>query len=276
MRKGKNYVESAKLIDRTKLYDPNEAIDTMLKTAKAKFDETVEVHIKLGVDSRHADQQVRGAIVLPHGTGKTTRVLVFAKGAKADEARAAGADYVGDMDMVEKIQKENWFDFEVVIATPDMMGVVGRLGKILGPKGLMPNPKAGTVTMNVEQAIKDSKAGRIEYRLDKTNIIHCPLGKASFGQEKIQDNFNTLITAVLKAKPAAAKGQYIRSCVVASTMGPGVKMIYIDPPYNTGNDFVLHHGPRRQDEPRQAHAGDAGQIIFPALPAKDIDRPQVC
>ena len=224
MRKGKNYVESAKLIDRTKLYDPNEAIDTMLKTAKAKFDETVEVHIKLGVDSRHADQQVRGAIVLPHGTGKTTRVLVFAKGAKADEARAAGADYVGEMDMVEKIQKEGWFDFEVVIATPDMMGVVGRLGKVLGPKGLMPNPKAGPVTMNVEQAIKDSKAGRIEYRLDKTNIIHCPLGKASFGSEKIQDNFNTLITAVLKAKPAAAKGQYIRSCVVASTMGPGVKM----------------------------------------------------
>ena len=224
MRKGKNYVESAKLIDRTKLYDPNEAIDTMLKTAKAKFDETVEVHIKLGVDSRHADQQVRGAIVLPHGTGKTTRVLVFAKGAKADEARAAGADYVGDMDMVEKIQKENWFDFEVVIATPDMMGVVGRLGKILGPKGLMPNPKAGTVTMNVEQAIKDSKAGRIEYRLDKTNIIHCPLGKASFGAEKIQDNFLTLMTAVLKAKPAAAKGQYVRSCVVATTMGPGVKM----------------------------------------------------
>ena len=224
MRKGKNYVESAKLIDRTKLYDVNEAIDTMLKTAKAKFDETVEIHIKLGVDSRHADQQVRGAIVLPHGTGKTTRVLVFAKGPKADEARAAGADYVGDMDMVEKIQKENWFDFEVVIATPDMMGVVGRLGKILGPKGLMPNPKAGTVTMNVEQAIKDSKAGRIEYRLDKTNIIHCPLGKASFGAEKIQDNFNTLMTSVLKAKPAAAKGQYVRSCVVASTMGPGVKI----------------------------------------------------
>ena len=184
----------------------------------------MEIHIKLGVDSRHADQQVRGAIVLPHGTGKTTRVLVFAKGPKADEARAAGADYVGDMDMVEKIQKENWFDFEVVIATPDMMGVVGRLGKILGPKGLMPNPKAGTVTMNVEQAIKDSKAGRIEYRLDKTNIIHCPLGKASFGAEKIQDNFNTLMTAVLKAKPAAAKGQYVRSCVVASTMGPGVKI----------------------------------------------------
>ena len=224
MRKGKNYVESAKLIDRTKQYDVNEAIDTMLKTAKAKFDETVEIHIKLGVDSRHADQQVRGAIVLPHGTGKTTRVLVFAKGPKADEARAAGADYVGDMDLVEKIQKENWFDFEVVIATPDMMGVVGRLGKILGPKGLMPNPKAGTVTMNVEQAIKDSKAGRIEYRLDKTNIIHCPLGKVSFGAEKIEDNFNALMTAVLKAKPAAAKGQYVRSCVVASTMGPGVKV----------------------------------------------------
>ena len=224
MRKGKNYVESAKLIDRTKLYDPNEAIDTMLKTAKAKFDETVEVHIKLGVDSRHADQQVRGAIVLPHGTGKTTRVLVFAKGAKADEARAAGADYVGDMDMVEKIQKENWFDFEVVIATPDMMGVVGRLGKILGPKGLMPNPKAGTVTMNVEQAIKDSKAGRIEYRLDKTNIIHCPIGKVSFGAQKLQENFDTLMDAIVKAKPAAAKGQYVRSCVVATTMGPGVKI----------------------------------------------------
>ena len=224
MRKGKNYVESAKLIDRAKQYDVNEAIDTMLKTAKAKFDETVEIHIKLGVDSRHADQQVRGAIVLPHGTGKTTRVLVFAKGPKADEARAAGADYVGDMDMVEKIQKENWFDFEGVIATPDMMGVVGRLGKVLGPKGLMPNPKAGTVTMNVEQAIKDSKAGRIEYRLDKTNIIHCPLGKVSFGAEKIEDNFNALMTAVLKAKPAAAKGQYVRSCVVASTMGPGVKV----------------------------------------------------
>ena len=224
MRKGKNYVESAKLIDRAKQYDVNEAIDTMLKTAKAKFDETVEIHVKLGVDSRHADQQVRGAIVLPHGTGKTTRVLVFAKGPKADEARAAGADYVGDMDMVEKIQKENWFDFEVVIATPDMMGVVGRLGKVLGPKGLMPNPKAGTVTMNVEQAIKDSKAGRIEYRLDKTNIIHCPLGKVSFGAEKIEDNFNALMTAILKAKPAAAKGQYVRSCVVASTMGPGVKV----------------------------------------------------
>ena len=224
MFRGKKYQESAKLIDRSVQYDPAEALDLVVKGASAKFDETVELHIKLGVDSRHADQQVRGAIVLPHGTGKTQRVLVFAKGAKADEARAAGADYVGDMDMVEKIQKENWFDFEVVIATPDMMGVVGRLGKILGPKGLMPNPKAGTVTMNVEQAIKDSKAGRIEYRLDKTNIIHCPLGKVSFGAEKIEDNFNALMTAVLKAKPAAAKGQYVRSCVVASTMGPGVKV----------------------------------------------------
>ena len=224
MFRGKKYQESAKQIDRSVQYDPAEALDLVVKTASAKFDETVEIHVKLGVDSRHADQQVRGAIVLPHGTGKTTRVLVFAKGPKADEARAAGADYVGDMDMVEKIQKENWFDFEVVIATPDMMGVVGRLGKILGPKGLMPNPKAGTVTMNVEQAIKDSKAGRIEYRLDKTNIIHCPLGKVSFGAEKIEDNFNALMTAILKAKPAAAKGQYVRSCVVASTMGPGVKV----------------------------------------------------
>ena len=224
MRKGKNYVESAKLVERAKLYDPSEAIDTMLKTAKAKFDETVELHVKLGVDSRHADQQVRGAIVLPHGTGKKIRVLVFAKGAKAEEAREAGADYVGEMDMVEKIQKENFFDYEVVIATPDMMGVVGRLGKILGPKGLMPNPKAGTVTMNVAQAIKDSKAGRIEYRLDKTNIIHCPLGKVSFGIEKLQENFETLMGAIIKAKPAAAKGQYVRSCVIASTMGPGVKI----------------------------------------------------
>ena len=224
MRKGKNYVESAKLVERAKLYDPSEAFDTMLKTAKAKFDETVELHVKLGVDSRHADQQVRGAIVLPHGTGKKIRVLVFAKGAKADEAREAGADYVGEMDMVEKIQKENFFDYEVVIATPDMMGVVGRLGKILGPKGLMPNPKAGTVTMNVAQAIKDSKAGRIEYRLDKTNIIHCPLGKVSFGVEKLQENFDTLMGAIIKAKPAAAKGQYVRSCVIASTMGPGVKI----------------------------------------------------
>ena len=224
MFRGKKYQESAKQIDKAALYDVSEAMDLVVKTAPAKFDETVELHVKLGVDSRHADQQVRGAIVLPHGTGKTVRVLVFAKADKADAAREAGADYVGDMDMVEKIQKENWFDFEVVIATPDMMGVVGRLGKVLGPKGLMPNPKAGTVTMNVEQAIKDSKAGRIEYRLDKTNIIHCPLGKVSFGAEKIEDNFNALMTAVLKAKPAAAKGQYVRSCVVASTMGPGVKV----------------------------------------------------
>ena len=224
MFRGKKYQDAIKKIDKNNLYDTTEALGLVVETATAKFDETVELHVKLGVDSRHADQQVRGAIVLPHGTGKTTRVLVFAKGPKADEARAAGADYVGDMDMVEKIQKENWFDFEVVIATPDMMGVVGRLGKVLGPKGLMPNPKAGTVTMNVEQAIKDSKAGRIEYRLDKTNIIHCPLGKVSFGAEKIEDNFNALMTAVLKAKPAAAKGQYVRSCVVASTMGPGVKV----------------------------------------------------
>ena len=224
MHKGKNYVESAKLIDRAKLYDPNEAIDTMLKTAKAKFDETVEIHIKLGVDSRHADQQVRGAIVLPHGTGKTTRVLVFAKGPKADEARAAGADYVGDMDMVEKIQKENWFDFEVVIATPDMMGVVGRLGKILGPKGLMPNPKTGTVTMDVAKAVHESKAGKVEYRVDKTAIIHCPIGKASFTEQQLGENLRTLMDAVIKAKPATAKGTYIRSAVVSSTMGPGVKL----------------------------------------------------
>ena len=224
MRKGKNYIESAKLIDRTKQYDVNEAIDTMLKTAKAKFDETVEIHVKLGVDSRHADQQVRGAIVLPHGTGKTTRVLVFAKGPKADEARAAGADYVGDMDLVEKIQKENWFDFDVVIASPDMMGVIGRLGKVLGPKGLMPSPKAGTVTPDVARAVTEAKAGKIEYRLDKTNIIHCPIGKASFGVEKLSENFNTLVGAVIKAKPAAAKGQYIKSCVIASTMGPGIKV----------------------------------------------------
>ena len=224
MRRGKNYTESAKLYDRTKLHDADEAIDTMLKTAKAKFDETVEVHVKLGVDSRHADQQVRGALVLPNGTGKKIRVLVFAKGDKAEEARAAGADYVGAEDMVQKIQSENFFDYEVVIATPDMMGLVGRLGRVLGPKGLMPNPKAGTVTMDVTKAIKESKAGRIEYRLDKTNIIHCPLGKVSFGQEKLVENFNALLGAIVKAKPAAAKGQYIRSCVVAATMGPGIKI----------------------------------------------------
>ena len=219
MHKGKKYIESTKLFDRTKLFDPAEAIDTMLKTAKAKFDETVEIHVKLGVDSRHADQQVRGAIVLPNGTGKKVRVLVFAKGDKAKEAEAAGADYVGAEDMVQRITSENFFDYEVIIATPDMMGIVGRLGKILGPKGLMPNPKAGTVTPNVAQAIADSKAGRIEYRLDRTNIIHCPLGKASFGAEKLQENFDALMGAIIKAKPAAAKGQYVRSCVIATTMG---------------------------------------------------------
>lgn len=224
MRRGKKYVESTALIEKLKAYDPAEALDLVIKTAKAKFDETVEVHIKLGVDSRHADQQVRGAIVLPHGTGKTVRTLVFAKGTAAKEAEEAGADYVGAEDMVERIQKENFFDYEVIIATPDMMGLVGRLGKILGPKGLMPNPKAGTVTMDVAKAVRESKAGKIEYRLDKTNIIHCPIGKASFGVEKLSDNFNTLLGAVIKAKPSAAKGQYIKSCVVASTMGPGVKV----------------------------------------------------
>ncbi len=223
-KKGKKYVDSAKLIDRAAQYDVNEAMELVIKTATAKFDETVELHVKLGVDSRHADQQVRGAIVLPHGTGKTARVLVFAKGDKADEARAAGADFVGDMDMVEKIQKENWFDFDVVVATPDMMGVVGRLGKVLGPKGLMPSPKAGTVTPDVGKAVQEVKAGKIEYRLDKTNIIHCPIGKVSFGPEKLTENYNTLMGAIVKAKPAAAKGQYIRSCVAAATMGPGVRM----------------------------------------------------
>ncbi len=224
MFRGKKYVDATKQIDKANLYDTAEALDLVVKTASAKFDETVELHVKLGVDSRHADQQVRGAIVLPHGTGKTQRVLVFAKAAKAEEAKAAGADYVGEMDLVEKIQKENWFDFDVVVATPDMMGVVGRLGKVLGPKGLMPSPKAGTVTPNVTQAINDIKAGKVEYRLDKTNIIHCPIGKVSFGAEKLTENFNALIGAIIKAKPAAAKGQYIRSCTVASTMGPGVKI----------------------------------------------------
>lgn len=224
MKRGKKYQESAKLIDRLKAYEPTEALDIVTKTAKAKFDETVEIHMKLGVDSRHADQQVRGAIVLPHGTGKVVRVLVFAKGDRAKEAEDAGADYVGAEDMIAKIQGENWFEFDVVVATPDMMGVVGRLGKILGPKGLMPNPKAGTVTMDVARAIAEIKAGKIEYRLDKTNIIHCPIGKASFGTEKLLDNFNTLVGAVLKAKPAAAKGQYMKSCVLASTMGPGIKV----------------------------------------------------
>ena len=224
MRRGKKYIESAKLVDRAKLYDPSEALEAVISTAKAKFDETVEVHVKLGVDSRHADQQVRGAIVLPHGTGKDVRVLVFARGVKADEAVAAGADFVGAEDMLQKIQKENFFDYDVVIATPDMMGIVGRLGKILGPKGLMPNPKAGTVSMDVTKAVQESKAGKIEYRLDKTNIIHCPIGKVSFGNEKLQENFATLLGAIVKAKPSAAKGQYMRSCVVASTMGPGVKV----------------------------------------------------
>ncbi len=224
MFRGKKYQDSAKLIDNAKLYDPSEALGLVVQTAKAKFDETIEVHIRLGVDSRHADQQVRGAVVLPNGTGKTKKVLVFAKGDKAAEAEAAGADFVGAEDLVAKIQGENWFGFDVVVATPDMMGVVGRLGKVLGPKGLMPNPKAGTVTADVTKAIQELKAGKIEYRLDKTNIIHCPLGKASFGAEKLQENYSTLYEAVLKAKPAAAKGQYMKSIIVTSTMGPGIKI----------------------------------------------------
>ena len=224
MFRGKKYKESAKLIDRSVQYDPTEALELVVKGATAKFDETVEMHIKLGVDSRHADQQVRGAVVLPNGTGKTRRVLVFAKDAKVDEAKEAGADYVGGMELVEKITKENWFDFDVVVASPDMMGLVGRLGKVLGPKGLMPSPKAGTVTMDVTKAVQEIKAGKVEYRLDKTNIIHCPIGKVSFGAEKLAQNMDTLMQAVVKAKPAAAKGQYIKSCVVVSTMGPGVKV----------------------------------------------------
>ena len=224
MFKGKKYTDSAKLYDKSKLYDTNDAIALVCQTAKAKFDETVEIHIRLGVDSRHADQQVRGAVVLPHGTGKTVRTLVFARGDKADAAKAAGADYVGAEDMVEKITKENWFDFDVVIASPDMMAVIGRLGKVLGPKGLMPNPKAGTVTPDVARAVNEAKAGKIEYRLDKTNIIHCPIGKVSFGADKLYENYTALLGAIIKAKPAAAKGQYIKSCVAASTMGPGVKM----------------------------------------------------
>jgi len=224
MFRGKNYKESVKLVDRANLYDPSEAFDIVIKAAKAKFDETVELHIKLGVDSRHADQQVRGAIVLPHGTGKTRRVLVFCKEERIQEALDAGADFAGGQDMVDRIQKENFFDYDVVVATPDMMGTVGRLGKVLGPKGLMPTPKAGTVTPNIAQAVQEIKAGKIEYRLDKTNIIHCPIGKVSFGAEKLSENYQTLIDAVNKAKPAAAKGQYIKSCVTASTMGPGVKI----------------------------------------------------
>ena len=223
MFRGKKYQESAKLVDRSVQYDPAEALDLVVKGASAKFDETVELHIKLGVDSRHADQQVRGAVVLPNGTGKTRRVLVFAKDAKVDEAKAAGADYVGGMELVEKITKENWFEFDVVIASPDMMAVIGRLGKVLGPKGLMPSPKAGTVTPDVAKAVAEAKAGRIEYRLDKTNIIHCPIGKASFGADKLKENFDALLGAIIKAKPAAAKGQYIKSCVIASTMGPDRK-----------------------------------------------------
>lgn len=223
-KRGKKYLESAKLVDRAKLYEPQEAMEIVQKAARAKFDETVEVHVRLGVDSRHAEQQVRGAVVLPHGTGKTVRVLVFAKGDKAKEAEQAGADYVGAEELVSKIQNENWFEFDVVVATPDMMGVVGRLGRVLGPKGLMPNPKAGTVTMDVAKAIADIKAGKIEYRLDKTNIIHCPIGKVSFGTDKLLENFRTLMDAIIKAKPAAAKGQYLRSVVVASTMGPGIKI----------------------------------------------------
>ena len=224
MFRGKKYQNSVKLLEKGVTYEPADAMDLVVKTASAKFDETVELHVRLGVDSRHADQQVRGAIVLPNGTGKSVRVLVFAKGDKADAAREAGADFVGDMDMVEKIQKENWFDFDVVVASPDMMGVVGRLGKLLGPKGLMPSPKAGTVTPDVAKAVKEVKAGKVEYRLDKTNIIHCPIGKVSFGADKLYENYSALIGAIIKAKPAAAKGQYIKSCVAAATMGPGVKM----------------------------------------------------
>ena len=224
MKKGKRYVESAKLVDRTNLYDVEEAVSIIKKTANAKFDETIEAHIKLGVDGRHADQQVRGAVVLPHGTGKKVRVLVFAKGDKVEEAQAAGADFVGGQELVPKFQNEGWLDFDVVVATPDMMGVVGRLGRVLGPKGLMPNPKAGTVTMDVTKAVNDIKAGKIEYRLDKTNIIHVPVGKASFTEEQLADNFHTLMGAIVKAKPAAAKGQYLRSVTITSTMGPGIKL----------------------------------------------------
>ncbi len=224
MKHGKKYVESRKLIDSSTLYDITEAIELCTKTGKAKFDETVEVHVRLGVDSRHADQQVRGAVVLPNGTGKKVRVLVFAKNDAAKAAEAAGAEYVGGEEYMQKIMSENWMDFDVVIATPDMMGIVGRLGKILGPRGLMPNPKAGTVTPDAAKAVTEAKAGKIEYRLDKTNIIHCPIGKVSFGVEKLQENFDTLMGAIIKAKPAASKGQYIRSCTVATTMGPGVKI----------------------------------------------------
>lgn len=224
MKHGKKYTDSLKTVERNTLYDSKEALDLVSKNAKAKFDETVELHIRLGVDSRHADQQVRGAVVLPNGTGKSVRVLVFAKGDKIDEAKAAGADFIGDDEMVEKITKDNFMDFDVVIASPDMMGVVGKLGRVLGPRGLMPNPKAGTVSPDVAKAVTEAKAGKIEYRLDKTNIIHCPIGKASFGGEKLSENFEALMNAIVKARPSSLKGQYIKSCVVASTMGPGVKI----------------------------------------------------
>ena len=221
---GKKYIDSAKLVDKSKAYDPSEALELVCQTSKAKFDETIDIHIRLGVDSRHADQQVRGAVVLPNGTGKSVKVLVFAKGDKVQAALDAGADYAGGAEYADKIVQENWFDFDVVVASPDMMGVIGKLGKVLGPKGLMPSPKAGTVTPDVAKAVTEAKAGKIEYRLDKTNIIHCPIGKASFGVEKLAENFNTLVGAVIKAKPAAAKGKYIKSCVIASTMGPGIKV----------------------------------------------------
>ncbi len=224
MKHGKKYVDSAKKVDSAKLYDVDEAVALAVETKTAKFDETVEVHVRLGVDSRHADQQVRGAVILPNGTGKTVRVLVFAKGDKADAAKDAGADYIGDADTVAKIMNEGWMDFDVVVATPDMMGTIGRLGKVLGPRGLMPSPKAGTVTQDVAKAVEEAKAGKIEYRLDKTNIIHCPIGKVSFGAEKVGENFKALLEAIVKAKPESAKGQYIKSCVVATTMGPGVKV----------------------------------------------------
>ena len=224
MKRGKKYLEAAKAIDRATLYDSAEAVALVKKSATAKFDETIEAHIRTGCDGRHAEQQIRGAVVLPHGTGKKVRVLVFAKGAKADEATAAGAEFVGGEELIPKIQNEGWFDFDVVVATPDMMGVVGRLGRVLGPKGLMPNPKAGTVTMDVTKAVQDIKAGKIEYRLDKTNIIHVPIGKASFTEEQLADNFHTLMGAIVKAKPAAAKGQYLRSVTITSTMGPGIKL----------------------------------------------------
>ena len=225
MKYGKKYADSLKAFDLSKQYEVNEAMNVVLETAKAKFDETIEMHVRLGVDPRQADQQVRGVLVLPHGTGKTKRVLVIAKGAKADAAQAAGADYVGAEELIAKIQNENWFDFDVMITTPDMMGMVGRIGRVLGPKGLMPNPKSGTVTMDVEKAIKEVKAGKVEYRLDKTAIIHCPIGKKSFGQEKLVENFTALYEAIVKAKPAAAKGQYVKSVTVTSTMGPGVKVV---------------------------------------------------